>query len=67
MQFFYSSCWVAEETGPSCTKGDSDWILEEFLHGEGGQALEVVPREVVESPSVEVFERCMDVALGTMV
>lgn len=35
---------------------------EEFIHGKGGQALNGLPRETPESPSPDIFKRCVDVA-----
>lgn len=45
-----------------CSMGDLGGILEKFLHGKGFQALlNRLFREAVESPSLEVFRRRVDV------
>jgi len=41
--------------------------LRDFLHRKGYQALEQAAQGVVESPSLEVFKRYVDVALRDMV
>ena len=43
--------------------GRSDGYWEEFLLQKSVQAVAQLPREVVESPSLEVFKNCGDVAL----
>jgi len=48
----------------SCTNGGSGWVLEtKFLLGKSGAAVAQLPREVVGSSSVEVFQSLGDVAL----
>ena len=39
---------------------------EELLHSEGDGALEQVPREVVESPSLEIFRTHLDKVLCSL-
>ena len=39
----------------------------EILYGESGEVLEQLPREVVDVPSLEVFEARLDGALGSPV
>jgi len=47
----------------SCTGGDSDWILGKIHFRRSGAAVAQLPREVVQSPSLEAFQSCGDVAL----
>ncbi|KAK4818961.1 LOW QUALITY PROTEIN: hypothetical protein QYF61_022628 [Mycteria americana] len=50
-----------EENATNCTRGGLDWILGKMFVKHWNR----LPREVVESPSLEVFKRCVDaVALG---
>jgi len=57
-----------EEMASSCIRAGSDWTsgkvssLKEWS-GIGTQ----LPREAVESPSLEVFKKCVDVSLQDMV
>ena len=39
----------------------------EVFHTEGGDALNRLPREVVDAPSLEVFKARLDGALGSLV
>ena len=38
-----------------------------FFHTEGGDALNRLPKEVVDAPSLEAFKARLDVALGNLV
>lgn len=55
-----------EATASRCTGGAESGRQEEFLHGKGGRALGRGAGEVVESPSLQVFGRRVDVALRDM-
>jgi len=46
----------------NCIRGGLDWVL-----GKISLLREWLPRAVVESPSLEVFKKCVDVALQDMV
>ena len=46
-----------------CTSGGLGWILEIFLLRNRGAAVAQLPREVVQSPSLEVFQSRVAVAL----
>ena len=54
-----------EEMATSCTRGGLD--KEKLFLSESGQALEWLPREVVESPSLAVFKRRLDEELRDLV
>ena len=41
--------------------------LEEVFHTEGGDALNRLPKEAVDAPSLEAFKARLDVALGSLV
>jgi len=48
----------------SCTRGGSGWILgKTFLSARAGLQWHRLPREVVQSPSLEVLKNRVDVAL----
>jgi len=40
---------------------------EEVFHPEGGDALNRLPKEAVDAPSMEAFKARLDVALGSLV
>ena len=40
---------------------------EEVFHSEGGDALNRLPKEAVDAPSLEAFKARLDVALGSLV
>jgi len=42
-------------------------IRRKFFHPEGGDALNRLPREVVDAPSLEASKARLDVALGSLV
>ena len=39
----------------------------QILYSEGGEALALLPREVVDAPSLAAFKARLDVALGSLV
>ena len=41
--------------------------MEEFFHPEGGDALNRLPKEVMDAPSLEAYKARLDVALGSLV
>ena len=41
--------------------------MEEVFHPEGGDALNRLPKEAVDAPSMEAFKARLDVALGRLV
>ena len=41
--------------------------MEEVFHTEGGDALNRLPKEAVDAPSLQAFEARLDVALGSLV
>jgi len=52
----------------SCIRGSLDWILAKISSlKERGQALDQAAQEVVDSPSLKVFKKRVDVALQDMV
>lgn len=50
-----------------CIRGGLEWILEKISSRKCCQAWELLPREVIESPVLEVFKRHVDVAPGDIV
>ena len=42
-------------------------IRKKFFHTEGGEALNRLPKEAVDAPSLEAFKARLDVALGSLV
>ena len=65
----FSQITVTEQEviASNCTKGGSCWILEAFLVRRSGSAVTQAAQDVMESPSLEVFKSCVDVALRDMV
>ena len=58
-------CWT---TASSCIRGGSDWILgKNFFTERVVNHWKRLPREAVESPSLELFKQRVDVALWDMV
>jgi len=52
-----------EEAASSCAKGGLDWILgKNFVTNKVIKHWNSLPREVLESPSLEVFERPANVS-----
>lgn len=51
----------------NCVRGHSGWTLEKYFSLLEWSGVEIFPREVVESPSLQVFKRHMELALGDLV
>jgi len=51
----------------SCIRGGLDRILEKFFTGSAVKHGNKLPGQVVESPSLEMFKKCVDVAFRDMV
>jgi len=52
----------------SCVRGGLDWVLGKVYSPKRvTKCWKRLPREVVEAPSLEVFKRCVDLALRDMV
>jgi len=49
-------------------KGREVWVgyWEEVFHPEGGDALNRLPKEAVDAPSLDAFKARLDVALGSL-
>ena len=45
----------------------TEGLWETTLHSEGGDALNRLPKEAVDAPSLEAFKARLDVALGSLV
>lgn len=51
---------------PDKTRSNFQTETQKLLHCEDGRALERLPREVVEFPSLVVLKSCLDVILGNV-
>ena len=70
----FISCFLILESFPNQFKGFKlrqerirlD-IRRKFFHTEGGEALNRLPKEVVDAPSLQAFKARLDVGLGSLV
>jgi len=57
-----------EETASSCARGGLNWVLgKNFFTESVVKHCNRLPREVVETPSLEVFKRCRNMVLRDLV
>lgn len=56
-----------EEVASGCARGDLLWLLRKIYSVKGLGSIGTLPRESVQSPSLEVFKRHADVVLRGMV
>ena len=59
--------WPGAGSGYCCKRGQSSHFSPEALHTEGGDALNRLPKEAVDAPSLEALKARLDVALGSLV